>query len=406
MNDPTSFLRQSVCLFAVLLFLVAPAPAKEVKVLLFNGKTVQGELLEEDQDHVMLLNELGQIRMRRAAIESILYLDAKAITQAAVSDSNGAEPLDDLVVVHLTNGETVTGRLVSKSLDSIVMRSEWGPLTVAKKQVKLIEYINSEFAERGETVMARLTNGQTLQGYIFHEDKNSLTLITDIGRLTLEKKLLRSLEYQVAPRPLRSTAPRRDATAPLTAMAAKPAPATDLVKRQDSFFAGYTPHLGESFSGGVVVGYSNRYLLRRFESFSLNANAQLSTAIFSLNKSYYEANELPGSMTAKGAAVVTSLLIGAPLHFFPSENPPYEFIIRPGFETHLVHKSLQRSYPSFPSLNRDERTTDFRYGFCTEVGAEWKLNQNWRLGFSFAMHFIDKEDDYNSFNIILGTRLY
>ncbi len=405
MNHKTLSLRL-LAGFLWLLFMVAVAPAKEVKVFLFNGKTVQGELLEENEEHIIVLNELGQIKMRRTAIESVLYLDAKAVSSMTAPDSAGVDPLDDLVVVHLTNGETVTGRLVSKSLDSIVMRSEWGPLTVAKNQVKLIEYINTEFAERGETVVARLTNGQTLQGYIFHEDKNTVTLITDIGRLTLEKKLLRSLEYHATARPVKTVTAKRDAAAPMTAMAVKSLPPSDLTKRQDSFFAGYTPQLGESYSSGVVLGYSNRYLLRRFQSFSLNANAQLSTAIFSLNKAYYEANELPGSMTAKGAAMVSSLLIGMPLHFFPSENPPYEFILRPAIETHLVYKSLQRSYPSFPSLNTDDRATDFRFGFCTEVGAEWKLNQQWRLGFSFAMHFITKEDDYNSFNLILGTRLY
>jgi sRNA-binding regulator protein Hfq len=404
-------------LACMLLFSAGQAASDEVKVILYNGKSVQGELVEENADYVIVLTDLGQIRTRRSAIESILYLHrAEMRPSGSAADSLDQQFLNDLVIVHLTNGETTNGTLLSKSLDSILLKSEWGRLTIPKTQVRLIEYISSEFAERGEPVTARLTAGNVLQGYIYHEDRNSVTLETSIGRLTLDKKQLRSLEYHTAikptksSKPARSTVEAREAAAPaissLSAKAAKSERSFDVRKRQDSFFLGYAPEFGENYQNGVVLGYCNRYLLKSFESFSLHASAQLSMAFFSLNKDLATVADVPGSMTAEGGAMVTTLSLGTPIHFFPTENPSYVFFLRPALEPHLVYKTLKKSYPSFPQQNSEEKSTKFRFGLGTEVGLEWTVNPKWSVGFSFGMHYISGEDDFNSFNITVGTQLY
>ena len=151
-------------LACMLCFTAGQAATKEVKVILYNGKTVQGELVEETEDHVIILTDLGQIKTRRSAIESILYLQSGMTRGEGVeADSLGEQPLNDLVIVHLINGETANGQLISKSLDSILLKTEWGRLTISKVQVKLIEYVNTEFAERGEPVTARLIAGNVLK---------------------------------------------------------------------------------------------------------------------------------------------------------------------------------------------------------------------------------------------------
>lgn len=404
-------------LAALLIFSLAQAAGREVKVILFNGKSVEGELLEETPDHVLILTDIGQIKTRRSAIESILYLTGSQPAAASgTADSVEVHPLNDLVVAHLLNGEIVSGYLLSKSLDSILLNSEAGRLTIPKSQVRLIEYVNTEFAERGEPVTARLTSGSLLQGYIYHEDRESVTLETNLGRLTVDKKKLRSIEYHTPVKPVKpprlakgATEPREIAPQALStpgAPAPRAEPATGIKKRQDSFFLGYAPQFGESYHSGLGVGYCNRYLLRSFESFSLNASARLGMYFFSLDKDLAEVAEVPGSMTAEGGAMITTLSLGAPLHFFPSENPSYVFILRPALETHAVYTSLKKSYPSFPSQNSEAKATEFRFGLGTEVGLEWAINPRWSLGFSFAMHFIASDNDYNTFNIAVGTQLY
>ena len=401
-------------LACLLFFTSGQAASDEVKVILYNGKSIQGTLVEENQDYVVVLNDLGQIRTRRSAIESVLYLQRpEARTAAAPADSLEQQPLDDLVVVHLVNGETTNGNLISKSLDSIMLRTEWGRLTIPKTQVRLIEYVNSEFAERGEPVTARLTSGNVLQGYIYYEDRNTVALETSIGRLTLDKKQLRSLEYHTAVKPIKSprlqksaAEPRESAPAALSTAAAPMQRSRDIKKRQDSFFLGYAPQFGETYKSGFAAGYCNRYLLKEFASFSLYASAQLSMAFFSLNKDLASVADVPGSMTAEGGAMVTTLSLGLPIHFLPTENPSYTFFLRPALEPHLAYTSLKKSYPYFPQQNSEEKNTNFRFGLGTEVGLEWTVNPRWSVGLSFGMHIIASADDYNCISLSVGTQLY
>ncbi len=407
----------TAALAGLLCFSAAQAAGDKVKVILYNGKTMEGELIEESPEYLVVLTDLGQIRTRRAAIESVLYLQRPEARAAGTpADSLEQQPLNDLVVVHLLNGETANGSLISKSLDSILLKTEWGRLTIPKTQVKLIEYVNSEYAERGEPVTARLTAGNVLQGYIFNEDRNTVTLETNIGRLTLDKKQLRSLEYHAAVKPIKppklqksAVEPRESAPAAL-AVASTPAERTqrsyDIQQHQDSFFIGYAPDFGENYKTGFAVGYCNRYLLKEFTSFSLFASAQLSMAFFSLNQDLAKVTDVPGSMTAEGGAMVNTLSLGLPIHFLPTESPSYTFFLRPALEPHLVYTSLKKSYPSFPQQNSDEKSTKFRFGLGTEVGLEWTLNPRWSVGLAFGMHFIASADDYNCISLSVGTQLY
>jgi len=401
MNRTKLNIQSFILPFAFLIFVSSSTLLYSQNAALFlkNGKSLEGRIVQETNDSITLANDLGEVKIRRIEVEKIYYSPLPNTT--GLADSLLRQPLNDHVVVHLKNGEVVDGLLIAKSPTMIMVQADLGRFTVPKQDVKLVEYVSEPFAERGEAVRLTLTTGNRIDGYLYSEDRSALTLITNMGRLTIDKNDLRSIEYGASVKIRRPDFKKEYAATALSPFAVAP-----LQRRQDTFEAGYSSHFGANYATGGVIGYGNRYNLKTFQSFALNAAGNLTLGAFTLNKNVISTTSVPGQIEAVGAAVVTTLGVGMPIHLYPTEGSSYEFFLTPQIETHIIYKTLKKTYPSFPSLDSEVRTTDFRFGLGSRIGMEWSLGQNWKAGLSFNIHFIFGESDYNSFNLHVGTRLY
>ena len=369
----------------------------EATVVLKNTKRIDGKIIEDVADYLVIVSDLGEVKIPRADIERVLY-DIEEL-----KDTEAIEAFKDHVIVHMQDGDVFDGILIAKGSTALIVKTELGRMTVPKQDIKVVEYVSKAYAERGEPVRVKLQNGQDLDGYLYHEDRNSLTLTTKTGRLTLEKENLRSISYNVPVTFTRSGSQQDQYTATSLEDPYQVAP---LRKRQDTFEFGYSSQFGENYASGGSFMYKKRFLLKDFNSFSFNLEGDLGFAGFSLNQNVLDDRAIPGAVSASGGAVVTTLGIGSPLHFFPSENAPYEFFITPIFETHLVYNSLTKEYPSFPTLNSEERDTNIRYGIGTQIGLEWAIARKWKVGISWNSHFLFGDSDFSTIALHVGTRLF
>lgn len=370
---------------------------QEATVVLKNTKRIDGKILEETPAYIRILSDIGEVKILRTDIGRVLY----KIEELVENEEN--ESLKDHVIVHMNNGDVFDGILVTKGSTALIIKTELGRMTVPKTDIKVVEYVSKAYAERGEPVRVKLQNGQDLDGYLYHEDRNSLTLTTKNGRLTLDKENIRSISYNV-PVAFARLSERRSEY--LATPFEDPYQIAPLRKRQDSFEFAYASQFGENYGTGGGFNYKNRYLLKDLHSVSLNVQAELGVTAFSLNESILNTQGVPGAVSATGGAAITTLAVGSPVHFFPTENAPYEFFITPMIETHIVYQSLKKEFPSFPTLNSEHRETKFRYGLGTQIGLEWALSKNIRLGLSWNSHFIFSESDFGTVAIHLGTRIY
>jgi hypothetical protein len=375
------------------------ALAQEATVVLKNTKRIEGKITEDSADHLLILSDIGEVKINRIDIARVLYQDEEDLGDKFAD----MEKLDDHVIVHMNNGDVFDGRLVAKGASALILITELGRLTVPKQDIRLVEYVSRAFAERGEAVRVRLMNGQNLDGYLYHEDRNSLTITTKNGRLTLDKEDLQSIAYNV---PVSIAKPARKEDQYTALRVEEPSEQIPMKRRQDRFEFGYSSQFGDDYAAGAGFTYRNRNLFMDATSFSLNWEANLALTAFSLNQNVLKNTTIPGAVSASGAAVVTTLGLGLPLHFFPTEGAAYEFYFVPLVESHLVYESLNKEYPSYPTLNSSERETKIRWGLGTQVGIDWALNKEWRVGLGFNMHFLLKENDFNTISLHVSTRLY
>ncbi|MCW8850987.1 MAG: hypothetical protein OQJ81_13505, partial [Melioribacteraceae bacterium] len=248
--------------------------AQTVNIVLKNSKVVFGEIVEESPEFVIIKNDIGELKISRLLIESITYRSSEQEDGTATSpqisrdkilnskSEHGNVILDDLVLIFLKNEDVVSGTLVAKSLDVIIVQTESGSLTIPKREIIKIEYLSSEFSERGEVVIAHLINETHFEGNIYFEDSNNLVLDTKIGRLTIDKKNLRSIEYT-------GEAGRGDETL-LTEFANTKQVSINtpfVEKRLDIISFGYSPSFGADYSTGLGLSYTSRLLLSQMEGF-------------------------------------------------------------------------------------------------------------------------------------------
>ena len=371
---------------------------QEITVVLKNTKFIQGTLLEDSPEFIRVYTDVGEIKIMRSEISRILYeqdpLDGKF---------KDMETLQDLAIIHTFDGEVITGLIIAKSASALVVSTDIGRMTIPKTKVKLVEYVSKEYAERGEPVRIKLQTGQDVDGYLYHEDRNSLTLTTRQGRLTVEKENLRSVMYNTSASFSQSSPPERKYVA--TGLE-EPYQLIPLRRRQDSFELNFTSQFGDDYAKGVGFTYRNRFLLKHFQTFSLNVETGIGFTGSGLNRNILLEDDVPGLVTAKGGAMVTTLGFGVPIHFFPVEGVSYEFFITPLVETNLVYKSLEKTYPSFPTLDSSDRETKVRFGLGSRIGLEMAIAKAWRLGLSFNMHYMLRESDFNTIAVHVGTQLF
>lgn len=392
---------KNLIILFVLITLYTSCFGQSVNVVLKNGKVLSGKVVEENSGYLMLVNDLGQIKVDRDRIESINYAQQTKITYKTkhVNDTTKTDnqkfALNDVVVIHLKSGEVVSGTLIAKSLDMVMIQTEIGTLTIPKRDLQLLEYVSSEYAERGEIVIVNLTNGTKFEGNIYYEDSNNLSIDTKIGRLTISKENLRSIEYT-------GESGQTEKTLVDQYTVAESGRAT-IPSRLDVFSFGYIPKFGDNFRSGFGLGFTSKFLLSQSQGFYFSAESGIRFNYFGLNSEAFQNEPIP--VSAKGGAFITTLSAGVSFAFFPQASSFYEFYIAPAIEAHIIYQSLERDYPSFPDLNTKESKTKFNFGFGNKIGLDLVFDA-FRLGISYDMHFIFGEEDFNKFSINFTKEIF
>lgn len=381
--------------------------AQEVNVVLKNSKVIVGRVVEEKPDYVLIEYDLGQLKIYRQNIESITYnpfvkmgtadgMDNSKTTDS-VSQRGYKFVINDPVVVYLKNGSVVSGLLLAKSLNMVMLQTESGNLTIPKQELLKIEYISSEYAERGDVVIAVLNNGKQFEGNIYFEDSDNLTLDTEIGRLTLPKNKLRTIEYTGKSGVGEMTLADQYSNITLNKRYILP--------RYDVIELGYASSFGTDFGSGFGLGYQSRFNLAQFEGMNLSAVGGLSLNYFGLNKDNIISQNPTLAVDLKGGAFITTIGVGGQLNIYPQTSSFYDFYVSPILEAHLVYTSFEQNYPSYPQFNTKETKTEFKFGLGTRFGVEF-LFDSFRVGLQYNMHTIFGNDGFNQVSLTFTKKLF
>ena len=382
--------------------------AQEVNIVLKNDKVVVGRVVEESPEYLLIDYELGQLRIDRQSIESISYnpfikLGKKGETEESdMTDDNSQKALkfviNDPVVVYLKNGKVVSGLLLAKSLDMIMLQTQDGNLTIPKFDLLKIEYISSEYAERGDVVNVFLNNGTRFEGNIYFEDSKNLTLDTEVGRLTLPKTKLRSIEYTGKTGISETTLAEQYSQLDMNKRFILP--------RYDVIELGYAPSFTTEFGSGIGLGYQSRFNLAQFEGMNLSAVGGLSLNYFGINKDADVFSDPTNPPNVKGGAFITTIGAGAQLNIYPQTSSFYDFYIAPILEGHLVYKSSELTFPnnlnSTPTITK---STEFKFGLGTRFGVEF-LFDAFRVGVQYNLHTIFGEDGFSQVSLTFTKKLF
>lgn len=390
-------------MFFVSLFFISTY-AQDVNIVLKNSKVIVGRIVEEQPEYLLLDYELGQLKIDRQNIESITF--NPFIKMGTTQDDKSLNPnpergykfvINDPVVVYLKNGNVVSGLLLAKSLSMIMLQTDSGNLTIPKNELSKIEYISSEYAERGEIVIAYLNNGKRFEGNIYFEDSENLTLDTEVGRLTLPKNNLRTIEY--TGKTGISETNLSDQYSDLTLNKRY------ILPHYDIFEVSYNSKFGSNYGSGFGIGYQSRFNLAQLEGMNISAVGGLSLNYFGLNTDNIVSSNQSISADLKGGAFITTIGVGAQLNIYPQTSSFYDFYVSPLLETHIIYKSFEQTYPSFPQFNTKETSTEFKFGLGTRFGVEF-LFDSFKLGIQYNMHTIFSSDGYNQLSITLVNNLF
>lgn len=378
--------------------------AQDVNIVLKNSKVIVGRIVEEQPEYLLLDYELGQLKINRQNIESITF--NPFIKMSTTQDDKSLNPnpergykfvINDPVVVYLKNGNVVSGLLLAKSLSMIMLQTDSGNLTIPKNELSKIEYISSEYAERGEIVIAYLNNGKRFEGNIYFEDSESLTLDTEVGRLTVPKNNLRTIEYTGKTGISETTLSDQYSDLTLNKRYILP--------HYDIFEVSYNSKFGSNYGSGFGIGYQSRFNLAQLEGMNISAVGGLSLNYFGLNTDNIVNSNQSISADLKGGAFITTIGVGAQLNIYPQTSSFYDFYVSPILETHIIYKSFEQNYPSFPQFNTKETSTEFKFGLGTRFGVEF-LFDSFKLGIQYNMHTIFSSDGYNQLSITLVNNLF
>lgn len=392
-------------LFALALTLVLSMGtfAQEVSVVLSNSRVVVGRIVEEKPDYLILDYELGQLKIARTNIRSISYnpyVRLDSINTSKEFSKAQSFALKDPVVVYLRNGSVVAGLLLAKSLNMVMLQTESGNLTIPKRDLLRIEYVSSEYAERGEIVIANLNNGQSFEGNIYFEDSNELSLDTELGRLTFPKNKLRSIEYTGRTGASEITMADQYISTVITS-----ANQRLLLPRYDAIDIGYTTKFGSSFGPGFGLGYQSRFSVSQFEGLGLSALAGLSFNYFALNEDDLIQQNPALAANIKGGAFITTIGAGGQLNIYPQTASFYDLYIAALLEGHLIYTRLDQEYTSFPQFNTGETKTEFKAGVGIRFGTEF-LFESFRVGLQYNLHYIFGADGFNQLSLTFIKPLF
>lgn len=390
----------------ILLLLSYNTYAQEVNIVLKNSKVIVGRIIEEQPEHILLDYELGQLKINRQNIESISYnpfikmrsTDEKDIDILTDNSSDGLRfIINDPVVVYLRNGNVVSGLLLAKSLNMVMLQTESGNLTIPKRDLLRIEYISSEYAERGEIVIVRLNNGTRFEGNIYFEDAENLTLDTEVGRLTLPKNKLRTVEYTGKTGLSQTTLADQYAGMMVKSRYIQP--------RYDVIEAGYNSSFGNNFGPGFGAGYHSRFHLHQYEGLDISATGGISLNYFVLDEENLVTQNPSLQVNLKGGALITTVTAGGQLNIYPQSAGFYDFFVSPIVEGHLIYKTLEQKYPSFPQFDTKETSTEFKFGVGVKFGVEFVFD-DFRIGLQYIMREVFDDNNFNQFGLTFTKTLF
>ena len=381
--------------------------AQTVNIVLKNSKVVVGEVVQESPEFVIITNDTGELKISRLLIESITYKSSEQIdsegnfvakSKNKLSHIPDKVVLDDLVLVFLEDEDVVSGRLVAKSLDVIIVQTESGSLTIPKREINKIEYITSEFSERGEVVIAYLANQTHFEGNIYFEDANNLILDTKIGRLTIDKKNLRSIEYTG------ESGQGDESLLAEFANAKQVSPdAPTVQKRLDMVSFGYSPSFGADYGTGLGLNYASKFLLSQMDGFYISAIGGLNLNYFTLNEDNFK--DVVPTVSASGATFITTINLGAAFTLYQAASSKYEFYIAPQLEANIIYKSLTLEYPSYPAFDTKVSSTEFVFGIGNRIGFDM-LFDDMKVGVSYDSHFLFGDEDFNTISLNFTKKLF
>ncbi len=381
--------------------------AQDVSVVLKNSKVVVGQIVEEKPDYLILDNDIGQIKIYRQNIESISYNPYVKLYGEHQSEQNNLAKMDstrnylfsikDPVVIYYKDGNVVSGLLLAKSLNMVILQTDAGILTIPKRDLLKIEYVSSEYAERGEVVIVKLNNGLSFEGNIYFENSDELTLDTELGRLTLPKSKLRSIEYTGETGVSNLTMAEQYTNLKIDK--------SFIFPRYDVIDVGYTSNFGALYGPGFGVGYQSRFSLAQYQGVNLSAIGGLSLNYFALAKDNI-LNENPNlNATLKGGSFITTIGAGAQANIYPQTASFYDFYIAPMLEGHLIYKSLTQEYSVFPQFNTSEKKTEFKFGIGLRFGVEF-LFDSFGVGLHYNLHYIFGTDGFNQISVTFVKPLF
>jgi tetratricopeptide (TPR) repeat protein len=123
---------------ALALLVCAAALADEIK--LKNGDKINGRILEEAEDSVVIETPYGKLRIPRDRIESVTKDEAKP-TEKPQEPQKPQEPevkKGSTVVIHLKNGDKIEGELLEEAEDAVRVQTSFGPLRIPRDQIEKI----------------------------------------------------------------------------------------------------------------------------------------------------------------------------------------------------------------------------------------------------------------------------
>lgn len=425
---------KNAVLFLILLLFIFPlfVFAQNANITLRNGKIISGKIVEEKVDFLILNCDLGQLNIDKKSIETISYthLENTEIIDSVKTAKSGDFSLKDPVVVYFKTGEIISGILLAKSLDMVIIKTETGRLTVNKKNIQKIEYISSEYSEKGGEVLVSLTSGEKYQGTIYFEDSNEIVLETDLGRLAIPKNNLYSIEYTAKKTAVKTVDKSVNKTAEKTIdktegksvdktedkiaekTVDKPKDNTGIkllrkrpiLPRYDVIDIGYSSDLGTNFGPGYGLGYHNKFSLAQLEGLDFSFLGGLSFTYFKLSQDIAQKYPtIPGNY--KGGAFTSTLGLGGQINVYPATSFLYGFYIAPMLELHYIYRSMEENYPSFPQYNENNIQNLFKFGLGVKFGIDFSFGP-FVLGLQYNMHYIFGTDGFNQISITFLKKFF
>jgi hypothetical protein len=328
-----------IIIFILLLtFIPFNIKSQDASITLRNNQVIDGKIIEENSDSLLLESEMGQIKISRKNIRSLIYKYDSTDSKVSDNSSETATLIEDnsykkintltqkeLVVIYFKNGEVFSGALLAKSLNIIIIQTESGKLTVNKKEIKKIEYISSEYAERGETVVVHLITGEKFEGIIYFEDSKELLIQTKLGKLALPKNILRSIEYKSKPKNdnqefsnNNENISKNVSKQEIEALNGKKKIKKKrvLLSRYDVIDINYSTGFGPDFGSGFGLGYHNMFTIAQLSGLDISAFGGITFTYFKLSDEV--AQKYPSiSGNYKGGAFATTIAFGGSMSIYP-----------------------------------------------------------------------------------------